>query len=71
MNNLLQMAMQIKNNPNQLTQMLYQSGKINQEQFSQLQGKSPSEIGNYLLNNNILGNEQFNQLKSQVQQILK
>ena len=47
--------------------MLYQKGKINQEQFSQLQGKSPSEIGQYLMNNNLIPN--FNDLKNQVSKL--
>ena len=64
--NILQMVSQIRQNPNQLSQLLYQKGKINQEQFSALQGKSPSEMGEYLLNNNILPANQFNQLKSMV-----
>lgn len=71
MNNIIQTAMQIRNNPNQLGQMLYQSGKINQEQFSQIQGKSPSQIGQYLLDNNILPNNQFQQLMSQVNGMMK
>lgn len=49
--------------------MLYQKGKINQKQFSDIQGKSPSEIGEYLMNNNLIPN--FNDLKSQVTKYMK
>lgn len=68
-NNIIQMAMQIKNNPAQLGQLLYQNGKINQEQFSQLQGKNPSQIGQYLLENNILPKTQYEQLQQRAQQL--
>lgn len=64
--NIMQMVSQIQQNPSQLPQLLYQKGKINQEQFSEIQGKSPSEIGQYLLNKNILPNSQFNNLKNQI-----
>ncbi len=67
--NILQMAQQIKNNPDALGQMLYQNGKINQEQFSAIKGKSPSEIGQYLLNNNLIPN--IDSLKQQALRFMK
>ena len=68
MNNILQMAQQMRQNPSQITQMLYQNGKINKEQFEQMQGlNSPQEIGQFLLNNNILPSNQFQQLQQQAQ----
>ena len=67
MNNILQTALQIKNNPNQLGQILYQSGKINQEQFNAIQGKGPADIGQYLLNNNIMSQNQLSQLQQKAQ----
>ena len=51
--------------------MLYQKGKISQQQFSEIQGKTPSEIGQYLLNNNILPQNQFNQFKQQMGGFIK
>ena len=67
-NNIIQLVSSIRKNPNQIGQILYQKGKINKEQFSDIQGKSPQEVGEYLLNNNILSNNVFNQLQQQVQQ---
>ena len=67
--NLLQMAQQVQNNPDALGQMLYQSGKINQEQFSAIKGKSPTEIGEYLMNNNLIPN--INALKQQALKFMK
>ena len=61
------MMSQIQQSPQQLPQLLYQKGKINQEQFSAIQGKSPSEIGQYLMNNNLIPN--FNDLKNQVSKL--
>lgn len=62
------MAQQIKQNPSQLTQLLYQNGKINKEQFEQMQDlKTPQDIGQYLLNNNIMQNGQYQQLMQQAQ----
>ena len=67
--NILQMAQQVQNNPQALSQILYQSGKINQEQFSAIQGMSPSEMGEYFMNNNLIPN--FNALKTQALQFMK
>lgn len=68
MNNILQLYNQIKNNPSQITQMLYQNGKINKEQFEQMQGmNNPKDIGQYLLNNNIMPSNQYQQLMQQAQ----
>lgn len=64
MNNFINQIREIQKNPSQISQMLYQSGKINQAQFEQLQGlKSPQQIGEYLLNNNIIQNNQLAQLQ--------
>jgi len=63
MNNLLQMARQIQ--PDQLKQMLYQNGKISQEQFEAIKPmNSFSEIGQYLIDNNVIPSNLQNQVKS-------
>lgn len=67
--NILQMAAQLKNNPGALSQMLYQNGKINQQQFNDIKGKSPSEIGEYLMNNNLIPN--IDSLKKQALKFMK
>lgn len=70
MNNIIQIAQQIKNNPNQIKQMLYQNGKINQEQFEAIQGmNSFEEIGQYLVQNNLIPN--FQNLQQQVKSMMK
>ena len=72
MTNIFQTVSHIQQNPNQLKQLLYQNGKISQEQFETIQGmNSFKEIGEYLLNNNILSSPQFNQLKAQVDSMQK
>jgi hypothetical protein len=64
-NNLLMMARQIQNNPDQLKQMLYQNGKISQEQFEAIKPmNSFSEIGQYLVDNNVIPSNLQNQVKS-------
>ena len=69
--NLLQQIQMLKNNPSGIGQILYQNGKINQQQFGEIQKmQSPEQITNYLLNNNIMNNQQFNQLKNQAMQYM-
>lgn len=69
--NLLQQIQMLKNNPSGIGQILYQNGKINQQQFGEIQKMtSPEQITNYLLNNNVMNNQQFNQLKNQAMQLM-
>lgn len=72
-NNIMQFIQQVqqyRQNPEQLKQMLYQNGKISQEQFETIQGmNSFDEIGKYLIDNNIIPNSQLPQLQQQVQQL--
>jgi hypothetical protein len=65
----MQSAQQVQSNPDSLAQILYQNGKINQEQFSALKGKSPTEMGEYLVNNNLIPN--IEALKKQAQMFMK
>lgn len=59
----------IKNDPSQLGQILFQKGKISQQQLSAIQGMNPSQIGQYLVRNGILGNAQVNQFGSMIGQM--
>lgn len=69
-NNIIATIQQIKQNPDQLKQMLYENGKINREQYEAIKPMSSfSDIGNYLVNNNLIPNYQA--LQSQVKNILK
>lgn len=72
-NNIMQFIQQVqqfRQNPEQLKQMLYQNGKISQEQFEAIQGmNSFDEIGKYLIDNNIIPNSQLPQLQQQAQQL--
>lgn len=66
----IQQVQQFRQNPEQLKQMLYQNGKISQEQFEAIQGmNSFDEIGKYLIDNNIIPNSQLPQLQQQAQQL--
>ena len=72
-NNIMQFIQQVqqfRQNPEQLKQMLYQNGKISQEQFEVIQGMNDfDEIGKYLIDNNIIPNSQLPQLQQQAQQL--
>lgn len=67
----LQQIQQIQQNPNQIKQMLYQNGKISKEQFDAMKSmNSFDEIGQYIVNNNIIPNSQLPMLQQKAQQIL-
>lgn len=67
----LQQIQQIQQNPNQIKQMLYQNGKISKEQFDAMKSmNSFDEIGQYIVNNNIIPNSQLPMLQQKTQQIL-
>jgi hypothetical protein len=71
MNNFMSMMSQLnafKSNP---AQMLLQSGKITQDQYKAMQGMSPSQMGNYMLNNGIIGGDQFGQLRQAASELQK
>ena len=67
-NNIMQFIQQVqqfRQNPEQLKQMLYQNGKISQEQFEAIQGmNSFQEIGQYLIDNNVIPQNLQNQFKN-------
>lgn len=57
--NIMQQFRQVQQNPSQIGQLLYNSGRINQQQLQDIQKMSnPREIGEYLLNQNL----QFKQI---------
>lgn len=68
---MLAQLQQIQQNPNQIKQMLYQNGKISKEQFDAMKPmNSFDEIGQYIVNNNIIPNSQLPMLQQKAQQIL-
>lgn len=68
---MLAQLQQIQQNPNQIKQMLYQNGKISKEQFDAMKSmNSFDEIGQYIVNNNIIPNFQLPMLQQKAQQIL-
>ena len=52
-NNILHQLAQIKQNPGAILDILFQNGKINQQQYNDLQQyrNNPEMIGRYLINN--------------------
>lgn len=63
-------AQQMQNNPSGIGKLLFDNGRINQEQYNAIKDmNSPSQIGNYLLNNGILGQQQVNQMSQYVPQV--
>ena len=51
--NIISQVRQLQNNPGQILDILLQSGKINQQQYNELQPykNNPQQIFNYLVNN--------------------
>ncbi len=50
---------QMRQDPSQLGQMLYDHKKINKNQLKDINKlRDPEQIGNYLINNNILGKQE-------------
>lgn len=63
--NIMQQFNQMQQNPSQIGQLLYNTGRINQQQLQDIQKmKSPREIGEYLLGQN----QQFKQMYDQANQ---
>ena len=70
-NNILSQIAQIQKNPGAILDILMQNGKINQQQYNDLQQlkDNPQGIVNYLMNN---GNpNQMNQVQQLVNQFMK
>lgn len=68
-------AKALQQNPSGISDMLFSNGRISQEQYDAIKEmKSPSEIGNYLMNAGVLGQDQVNRMASavpQFQQMMK
>lgn len=47
--NALNQIRQMQQNPNGLADLLLQKGKINQQQYEQIKGYNPQQIGQYLI----------------------
>ncbi len=62
---------QVRQNPSQLGQILYDHNKINQTQLEEINrlGGNPQQIGNYLINNNIMTQQQAQQMYQSTPQI--
>lgn len=70
-NNILSYITQVQKNPEVILDILMQNGKINQQQYNELQQfkNNPKDIVYYLLNN---GNpNQKNQMQQSINQIMK
>lgn len=46
---------QVKQNPSMLGNLLYQNGRIDQSQMQAMDGMKPEEMGRYLSQNGIMG----------------
>ena len=68
-NGIMNDIAQIRSNPSQLGQYLFQRGKISQQQLSDIQGMNPSQIGQYLVRSGVLGNNQIKQFGNMVGQM--
>lgn len=68
---------QLKQNPSQIGQFLYDHKKISQEQLNEINqmGGNPEQIGMYLINQNTMSvqeaNQAYQQVVPQVQQVLQ
>lgn len=52
---VMRLFMQVRQNPAMLSQILYQNGRIDQNQFQAIQGMNPQQMGSYLSQNGIMG----------------
>ena len=52
---VIRIYQQVKQNPSMLSQLLFQNGRIDQNQFQAIQGMNPQQMGSYLSSNGIMG----------------
>ena len=69
MMNMVNQVRQMQSDPSQISKMLLDRGKIDQKTYEAIQGMNPSQIGNYLMQNGILGQNQINSMLPQANQI--
>lgn len=55
---VIRLYRQAKQNPSILGNLLYQNGRIDQNQLQAMQGMNPQEMGQYLANNGVM-NQNF------------
>ena len=71
--NLMDMANQAKQfqkNPSKIGKVLFDNGRISQEQYDAIKDmNSPSQIGNYLMNNGVLNQQQLTHMSQFVPQV--
>lgn len=67
---IAQQVNQLRQNPNKIRDMLLNGGKITQEQYNAMKDMtSPSQMGQYLLNNGVIGQNKMNELTQAAQQV--
>ena len=75
MMNTINQIKQMKQNPNGLADLLLNNGKISKEQYEQIKGYNPQQIGQYLMQSGTMPQQQVQQayqtIVPQVQQQLK
>ena len=64
MGDVIRLFKQAKQNPSIVGNLLYQNGRIDQNQLQAMNGMSPQEMGQYMSQNGIMG-QQFLQNSSQ------
>lgn len=69
MMNMMNQVRQMQSDPSQISKMLLDRGKIDQNTYEAIKGMNPSQIGNYLMQNGILGQNQIQGMMPQVNQI--
>lgn len=52
---VMRLYRQAKQNPSMLGNLLYQNGRIDQNQMQAMQGMNPQQMGNYLYQNGVIG----------------
>ena len=52
---VIRIYQQVRQNPAMLGQLLFQNGRIDQNQFQAIQGMNPQDMASYLSQNGIMG----------------
>ena len=52
---VIRIYQQVRQNPAMLSQLLYQNGRVNQNQYQAIQNMNPQDMANYLSQNGIMG----------------
>lgn len=54
---VMRLYRQAKQNPSMLGNLLYQNGRIDQNQLQAMSGMNPAQMGQYMANNGIMGQQ--------------